>query len=149
MFSTIEFRVAQGQVYTFINGVDLVDKYVGRHGRGGDPEVLFPTTGTGPLTATRAGTTVHLAEPDCNGGCCGYLQADVHLQDIRVQWSNWYVPSHHPDIPDTLWFDVDQYARAIAAITPGPPAPPTRPAPRPRAWPTTSGRGARKKDRRT
>lgn len=121
MFSTLEFKVVpfpnsrRFQVRTLLDGVDLVDRYCLKDGYGIEADVLFPASGPSPLVATRAGRRVRLGEPDCSGGCCGYLSPGIRFQEIRVEWTHWWLPSGAVGVPPTVWFDVEQYTSAVAA----------------------------------
>ncbi|MFF3458563.1 hypothetical protein ACFYXH_30440 [Streptomyces sp. NPDC002730] len=49
-----------------------------------------------------------LGEPECTGGCCGFLSVFVQRFGDIVQWSDWEVPSGEAAPPE-FHFDADQY----------------------------------------
>ncbi|MFG2813140.1 hypothetical protein [Streptomyces sp. NPDC048410] len=80
--------------------------------------------GRGPLVhevlrATGEGRRVVLGEPECTGGCCGYLSVVVRRHGDIVEWSDWEVPGGGVR-PPTFHFDGGQYDAEVArASAPG------------------------------
>ena len=100
-----------------IDGEDLVAQAVGEGGRGPFVEEALPDEGHGPLWATGEGRRVVLGEPECTGGCCGYLSVFVRRHGGIVEWSDWQVPVDRVR-PPVLHFDADQYdAELTRAVT--------------------------------
>ncbi|MFF1640622.1 hypothetical protein ACFVXA_23910 [Streptomyces sp. NPDC058246] len=91
-----------------IDGEELVAQAVGEAGRGPFAEEALPDDGHGPLWATGEGRRVVLGEPECTGGCCGYLSVFVRRHGGIVEWSEWQVPVDTTR-PPALHFDADQY----------------------------------------
>ncbi|MFD4409184.1 hypothetical protein [Streptomyces sp. NPDC058476] len=100
-----------------IDGEELVSQAVGEAGRGPFAEEALPDDGHGPLWATGEGRRVVLGEPECTGGCCGYLSVFVQRHGGIVEWSDWQVPMGKSR-PPALYFDADQYdAELTRAVT--------------------------------
>lgn len=58
-----------------------------------------------------------LGEPECTGGCCGYLSVFVQRHGGIVEWSDWQVPIDRVR-PPAFYFDADQYdAELTRALT--------------------------------
>ncbi|MGW4287935.1 hypothetical protein ACWEIK_13465 [Streptomyces sp. NPDC004673] len=93
-----------------------------------DGEAVVPDAvgegGRGPLVhevlrATGEGRRVVLGEPECTGGCCGYLSVFVRRLGDIVEWSDWEVPEGGVR-PPTFHFDAGQYEAEVAwASAPG------------------------------
>lgn len=70
-----------------------------------------------PLVASRAARRLRLGEPECTGGCCGYLSAVVQRCGGLVVWSGWEGP-YRDRLPLDFHFDAEQYdaelTRAVA-----------------------------------
>ncbi|MFF0746714.1 hypothetical protein ACFYVL_40630 [Streptomyces sp. NPDC004111] len=103
-----------------IDGEEVVAASIGEGGRGPFTEEALPADGQGPLWATDEGRRVVLGEPECTGGCCGYLSVFVQRHGETVEWSDWQVPVDEAR-PAVFHFDADQYdaelTRALAAFT--------------------------------
>ncbi|MFH9689359.1 hypothetical protein ACH4RG_01205 [Streptomyces sp. NPDC021019] len=91
-----------------VNGEDLVAGSVGAGGRGPLVADALPAGGPGLLWATGEARRVELGEPECSGGCCGYLTVVVQRLGGIVQWSDWEAP-YEEDAPLDLHFDAEQY----------------------------------------
>ncbi|MFJ9322291.1 hypothetical protein [Streptomyces globisporus] len=90
-----------------VNGEDVVTEAVGEGGRG-----LFAVGSAGaelgPLRGNGEALRVELGEPECSGGCCGFLSVVVQRFGGVVQWSDWQVP-YAEVAPPEFHFDADQY----------------------------------------
>ncbi|MGV9318399.1 hypothetical protein [Streptomyces sp. NPDC003660] len=54
-----------------------------------------------------------LGEPECTGGCCGYLSVFVRRCGDIVEWSDWEVPEGGVR-PPTFHFDAGRYEAEVA-----------------------------------
>ena len=100
-----------------IDGEEVVAEAVGEGGRGPLAEEVLPADGHGSLWATGEGRRVVMGEPECTGGCCGYLSVFVQRHGGMVDWSDWQVPMDKVR-PPAFCFDVDQYdAELTRALT--------------------------------
>lgn len=100
-----------------IDGEDVVAEAVGEGGRGPFADEALPAGGHGLLWATGEGQRVVLGEPECTGGCCGYLSVFVQRRGGTVEWSDWEVPIDMVR-PPAFYFDADQYdAELTRALT--------------------------------
>jgi hypothetical protein len=97
-----------------IDGEEVVAAAIGEGGRGPFAEEALPADGQGPLWATGEGRRVVLGEPECTGGCCGYLSVFVQRHGRIVEWSDWQVPVDEAR-PPTFHFDADQYDAELTA----------------------------------
>ncbi|MFD9511257.1 hypothetical protein [Streptomyces mirabilis] len=50
------------------------------------------------LRATSEACRLELGEPECTGGCCGFLSIVVQRFGDIVQWSDWEVPHAEPSV---------------------------------------------------
>ncbi len=91
-----------------IDGAEVLAEAVGEAGRGPFAKEALPADGHGPLWATGEGRRVVLGEPECTGGCCGYLSVFVQRHGGVVEWSDWRVPRDEVR-PPAFCFDADQY----------------------------------------
>ncbi|MEV2193651.1 hypothetical protein AB0I02_22085 [Streptomyces phaeochromogenes] len=100
-----------------IDGEEVVAAAIGEEGRGPFVEEALPAEGQGALWATGEGRRVVLGEPECTGGCCGYLSVFVQRHGGIVEWSDWQVPVDGAH-PPGFHFDADQYdAELTRALT--------------------------------
>ncbi|MGW3285286.1 hypothetical protein ACWDR3_11660 [Streptomyces sp. NPDC001002] len=119
MFDRLEITVLPpGQRYPaqlrfWVNGTDLVESSVGPGGRGPLVSEFLPVGLPGPLRATSEPRRVRLGEPECTGGCCGFLSVVVQRLGNVVQWSGWEVP-HQEERPLEFDFDADEYDAEVA-----------------------------------
>ncbi|MFD5061844.1 hypothetical protein [Streptomyces sp. NPDC058394] len=119
MFNRLEVRVlAPGsrwaaQLQLWIDGEDVVAEAVGEGGRGPFAEEALPANGRSRLWASGERRRVVLGEPECTGGCCGFLAVFVQRQGCIVEWSDWQVPGSEAR-PRTFHFDADQYDVEVA-----------------------------------
>ncbi|GHE35992.1 hypothetical protein ACFUZA_22115 [Streptomyces cellulosae] len=67
-----------------------------------------------PLRATGEARRLELGEPECTGGCCGFLTVVVQRCGGIVQWSDWELPAKAPTRLLDLHFDADQYDAEVA-----------------------------------
>ncbi|MFJ3720596.1 hypothetical protein [Streptomyces sp. NPDC090057] len=81
---------------------------VGGGGRGPLTDEALPADGRVPLWATSEGRRVVLGEPECTGGCCGYLSVFVQRHGGIVEWSDWQLPTGRAQLP-AFCFDADPY----------------------------------------
>ncbi|MEU8525405.1 hypothetical protein AB0C77_07345 [Streptomyces sp. NPDC048629] len=129
MFDHLEITVLpQGprfpaQVRCWVNGADLVEEVIGGSGpyagRGPYASDALPAGSPSPLRATGAARRLELGQPDCTGGCCGFLTVVVQRFGEVVQWSDWEVPSESPlapapSPPPEFHFDASQYNAEVA-----------------------------------
>jgi len=124
MFDRLEIRVLPpgrrfaAQVRFWVNGEDLVEEAVGEGGRGPYADDALPGGRPSPLRATGEARRLELGEPNCTGGCCGFLTTVVQRIGDIVQWSDWEVPweghSTMPHPPPELHFDASQYDAEVA-----------------------------------
>lgn len=118
MFNRLEISVLPpgprwaAQLSFRIDGAEVVASAIGEGGRGPLAEEALPADGQGPLWATDGGRRVVLGEPECTGGCCGYLSVFVQRHGRIVKWSDWQVPVDEAR-PPTFHFDADQYDAAL------------------------------------
>lgn len=96
------------QLQLRIDGEEVVAEAVGEGGRGPLAEEALPAGGQGALWATGDGRRVVLGEPECTGGCCGYLSVFMERHSGIVEWSDWRVPIDKVR-PPAFSFDADQY----------------------------------------
>jgi hypothetical protein len=119
MFDQLEIRVLPkgvrwpAQARPWVNGEDVVQSSVGDGGRGPLAVHTLPVGPSGILEATTEARRVELGEPECTGGCCGYLSVVVQRIGTVVQWSDWDVPSTGVRPPE-FHFDADQYDSELA-----------------------------------
>ncbi|WP_217139883.1 hypothetical protein [Streptomyces sp. AC627_RSS907] len=123
MFNRLEISVLPpgprwaAQLSFRIDGEEVVAAATGEGGRGPFAEEALPAGGQGPLWATAEGRRVVLGEPECTGGCCGYLSVFVQRHGRIVEWSDWQVPVDGTR-PPTFHFAADQYdAELTRALT--------------------------------
>ncbi|MFE9726513.1 hypothetical protein ACFYQ5_23680 [Streptomyces sp. NPDC005794] len=123
MFNRLEVSVLPpgprwaAQLSFRIDGEEVVAAAIGEGGRGPFVEEALPAQGQGPLWAIGEGRRAVLGEPECTGGCCGYLSVFVQRHGGIVGWSDWQVPvdAAHPPV---FHFDADQYdAELTRALT--------------------------------
>ncbi|MEV1025254.1 hypothetical protein [Streptomyces sp. NPDC050264] len=124
MFDRLEIRVLPSgprfaaQLRFWVNGEDLVEEAVGEGGRGSYAADALPVACPSPLRATGEARRLQLGEPDCTGGCCGFLTVIVQRFGEIVQWSGWEVPgearSSAPPLLPELHFDASQYDADVA-----------------------------------
>ncbi|MFE0463901.1 hypothetical protein ACFW1A_32065 [Kitasatospora sp. NPDC058965] len=124
MFDRLEIRVLpQGprfapQLRFWINGEDVVAAAVLAGGRGPYASDLLPgdPDRPGPLAGTAGPRRVELGEPECTGGCCGFLSLVVQRLGGVVQWSDWEVPADGTR-PLEYHFDAVAYDAELASAT--------------------------------
>jgi hypothetical protein len=124
MFDRLEIRVLPpgsrfaAQVRFWVNGEDIVEEAVDEGGRGPYAADVLPTGRPSPLRATGEARRLELGEPDCTGGCCGFLTVVVQRFGEIVRWSDWEAPdaAHAPALypPPELHFDAGQYDAEVA-----------------------------------
>ncbi|MFF3448497.1 hypothetical protein ACFYXJ_15365 [Streptomyces sp. NPDC002667] len=98
-----------------IDGEEVVAEAVGEGGRGPYAAEALPAAGQSPLWATGEGRRVVLGEPECTGGCCGYLSVFVQRHGGIVEWSDWRVPLDKVR-PPAFSFDADQYDAELTRV---------------------------------
>ncbi|MEU3067690.1 hypothetical protein ABZ712_12405 [Streptomyces sp. NPDC006906] len=120
MFDQLEIRVLPpgprfaAQLRFWVNGEDVVEGAVDKGGRGPFTTDALPTGRPSPLQATSEARRVELGEPECTGGCCGFLSAVVQRLGDIVQWSDWQVPYASAAPPPEFHFDGSQYDAELA-----------------------------------
>ncbi|MCQ9131914.1 hypothetical protein [Streptomyces hilarionis] len=119
MFDRLEIRVVPpgprfaAQLRFWVNGEDVIEGVVQEGGRGPFAADVFPAGRPSPLRATGEGRRLELGEPECTGGCCGFLSVVVRRFGDVVRWSDWEVPQ--PGSPPTeLHFDAGRYDVEVA-----------------------------------
>ncbi|MFE7334228.1 hypothetical protein [Streptomyces griseus] len=121
MFDRLEISVLPpgrrfaASLRVLVNGEDVVARAVGESGRGPLVADVLPGEGPGPLWATGEARRVELGEPECSGGCCGFLTVVVQRLGDIVQWSGWEVP-YGEVAPPTFHFDADRYDAELARV---------------------------------
>ncbi|MFH9352575.1 hypothetical protein [Kitasatospora sp. NPDC017646] len=121
MFDHLEIRVLpRGPRYApqlrfRVNGEDVVEPAVGPGGCGPFSDDVFPADRPSPLRAGGQPHRVQLGQPECTGGCCGYLSAVVQRSENVVLWSDWLVPADAAR-PLEYAFDADQYDAELTRI---------------------------------
>ncbi|MFD7452605.1 hypothetical protein [Kitasatospora sp. NPDC059827] len=119
MFNRIELGVEpQGRRWTplvrvWIDGAEVVAEAVGTGGRGPFAAEVLPGEGDGLLHASGEARRVVLGEPECTGGCCGFVSVVVRRCGGIVEWSDWEVPYESARLPD-FHFDAAQYDAELA-----------------------------------
>jgi hypothetical protein len=119
MFDRLEITVLpQGprfpaQLRFWVNGEDVVEQAVGTGCRGPLAAEALPFGLPSPLRATREPRRLQLGEPECTGGCCGFLSVVVQRIGNVVQWSDWQVP-HLEARPLEFDFDASEYDAEVA-----------------------------------
>ncbi|MGW6721803.1 hypothetical protein [Streptomyces sp. NPDC054995] len=102
-----------------VNGEDVVAGAVGDGGRGPLVADALPAGGgPGVLWATGEARRVELGEPECSGGCCGFLSVVVQRFGGVVQWSDWQVP-YEEVAPPEFHFDAERYDAELARVDVG------------------------------
>ncbi|MES4886604.1 hypothetical protein [Streptomyces sp. NPDC096012] len=119
MFDRLEIRVLPrgprfpAQLRFRVNGEDVVEQAVGTGGRGPLAAEALPFGLPSPLRATREPCRVRLGEPECTGGCCGFLSVVVQRIGDVVHWSDWQVPRVGAR-PSEFDFDASEYDAEVA-----------------------------------
>ncbi|MEV1064899.1 hypothetical protein [Streptomyces sp. NPDC050263] len=96
-----------------VDGEEVVGKAVGEGGRGPFTDEALPADGHSPLSAVGEGRRVVLGEPECTGGCCGFVSVFVQRHGGVVEWSDWQVPDGEVR-PPAYHFDADRYDAEVA-----------------------------------
>ncbi|MFD6531260.1 hypothetical protein [Streptomyces sp. NPDC060184] len=110
-------RRFRAQLRFWVNGEDVVEAAVGAGGRGPYAADVLPPGVPSPLRATGEAHRLVLGEPECTGGCCGFLSVVVQRHGGIVEWSHWQVPWEDggtPYPPPELHFDAVQYDAELA-----------------------------------
>ena len=121
MFDWLQIRVLPrgtrfpAQVRLWVNGADVVRSAVGDGGRGPFAADVLPTDRPSLLAASTVAKRVELGEPECTGGCCGYLSVVVQRIGDVVEWADWQVPSTGMR-PPAFQFDAEQYESELARM---------------------------------
>lgn len=119
MFDRLEIRVLPpgprwgAQLRFWVNGEEVVADAVGEGGRGPFAADLLSAGSPGPLRATREAQRVELGEPECTGGCCGFLSVVVQRTGDVVTWTDWQVP-HLQVAPPEFVFEACRYDAELA-----------------------------------
>ncbi|MER6420149.1 hypothetical protein [Streptomyces sp. NPDC001137] len=120
MFDRLEIRVVPpgprfaAQVRFWVNGEDVIEGPVGEGGRGPFAADLLPAGRPSLLRATGEARRLEVGEPQCTGGCCGFLSVVVQRFKDVVQWSDWEVPQAPASPPTEFHFDAGQYDAEVA-----------------------------------
>ncbi|RKT08855.1 hypothetical protein BX285_7223 [Streptomyces sp. 1114.5] len=121
MFDRLEIRILPpgpripAELRFWVNGEDLVAQTTGPDGLGRWAALLFPHDRPSPLHATGKPHRVELGEPECTGGCCGYLSATVQRFGPVVRWADWEVPYLQARPPE-FDFEAEQYDAELARV---------------------------------
>jgi hypothetical protein len=104
------------QLRLLVNGEDVVEPTVGSGGCGPLAASAFPADRPSLLQATPEPRRVQLGEPECTGGCCGYLSVVVERVGNVVQWTDWEIPflPHLGPRPPSFDFVADEYGAVLA-----------------------------------
>ncbi|MEW2220346.1 hypothetical protein AB0939_13800 [Streptomyces sp. NPDC006990] len=102
------------QLRLWVNGEDVVAGAVGAEGRGPFAADALPSGRRSPLQPADEARRVELGEPECTGGCCGFLSVVVQRFGDIVQWSDWQVPYAPAARPPEFHFDWGQYDTELA-----------------------------------
>ena len=122
MLDQLEIRVLSpgprfaAQLRFWVNGEDVVAGAVGEEGRGPFATDAVPVGLPSPLQATSEARRVELGEPECTGGCCGFLSVVVQQLGNIVHWSGWEVPYAPAALPLEFYFDASQYDAQLARL---------------------------------
>ncbi|WP_349307669.1 hypothetical protein [Streptomyces sp. KAU_LT] len=100
----------------WVNGEDVVEGAVEEGGRGALAAELLPVGRPSLLRATGEARPLELGEPECTGGCCGYLSVVVRRFGEVVQWSDWEVPYAPAPTPPEFHFEASQYDAEVARV---------------------------------
>ncbi|WP_405730102.1 hypothetical protein OG607_29750 [Streptomyces sp. NBC_01537] len=125
MFDRLEIKVLPpgprfaAQLRFWVNTKDVVEQTVGDGGRGPLAADGLPVGRPSPLRAISEQRRVRLGEPECTGGCCGFLSVVVQRIGDVVRWSDWHVPSAEAPPPD-FHFDASEYDAEVARAEAGP-----------------------------
>lgn len=120
MFDHVEIRVVPrgprfaAQVRFWVNGEDVIEAAVREGGRGPFAAEVLPVGRPSPLRATSEARRLELGEPECTGGCCGFLSVVVQRFGDIVQWSDWEVPHTPAYPPPEFHFDAVQYDAEVS-----------------------------------
>lgn len=124
MFDRLEITVLPpgprfaAQLRLRVNGEDVVEQAAGHQGRGPLATDALLVASPNSLHATSEARRVELGEPECTGGCCGFLSVVVQRVGGVVQWSGWQVPSGKTQPPE-FHFDASQYdAELVRSLGP-------------------------------
>ncbi|MFF7597914.1 hypothetical protein [Streptomyces mirabilis] len=119
MFDRLEITVLppgprfSAQLRFWVNGEDVVQQAVGPGGHGPLAVEALPVGLPNQLRATAEARRVQLGEPECTGGCCGFLSMVVQRTGNVVQWSDWQVPRLEVR-PLEFDFDASEYDAEVA-----------------------------------
>ncbi|MFH8926950.1 hypothetical protein ACH4D4_07835 [Streptomyces pristinaespiralis] len=119
MFNRLEVAVMPpgprwaAQLQLWVDGEDVVTPLVGVGGRGPFLQEALAAGRDGALHATGRSRRVVLGEPDCTGGCCGFLSVCVQRLGSLVEWSGWEVP-YREVAPSPFHFEADRYDAELA-----------------------------------
>ncbi|MFF7458644.1 hypothetical protein [Kitasatospora sp. NPDC008115] len=125
MLDHLEIRVLPpgprfaARVRLLVNGEDVVAEAVREGGRGPFAADVLPAGRPSPLRAGDEARRLRLGEPDCTGGCCGFLTVVVQRLGGIVRWSDWQMPRESPlgpgphPLPE-LHFDAGRYDAELA-----------------------------------
>ncbi|OIJ95727.1 hypothetical protein BIV25_19955 [Streptomyces sp. MUSC 14] len=92
----------------------MIERAVYEGGRGPFAADVLPAGRPSLLEATSEARCLEPGEPECTGGCCGFLSVVVQRFGDTVQWSDWEVP-HAPASPlPKFHFDAGQYDAEVA-----------------------------------
>jgi len=122
MFDQLEIRVLPRgprwgpQLRFWVNGEDVVEGAVEEGGRGALAAELLPAGRLSLLRATGEARRLELGEPECTGGCCGYLSVVVQRFGEIVQWSDWEVPFAPAATPPEFHFEASRYDAEVARV---------------------------------
>ncbi|MGW1130582.1 hypothetical protein [Streptomyces griseoluteus] len=120
MFDRLEIEVLPpgprfaAQLRFWVNGEDVIEGAVYAGGRGPFAADVLPAGRPSLLRAATAARRLELGEPECTGGCCGFLSVGVQRFGDIVQWSDWKVPHVPVSAPPEFHFDAGQYDAEVA-----------------------------------
>ncbi|MFI5901952.1 hypothetical protein [Streptomyces cyaneofuscatus] len=121
MFDRLEIKVLPpgpryvAQLRFWVNGEDVVAGAVGEGGRGPYASAVLLVGECGPLEGSGEPRRVEVGEPDCRGGCCGFLSVVVQRFGDVVQCSDWQVPKGE-GAPPEFHFEAGAYDAELARV---------------------------------
>ncbi|MEV4975913.1 hypothetical protein [Streptomyces scopuliridis] len=120
MIDRLEIRVLPpgprfaAQLRLWVNSEDVAEGAVREGGRGPFTADVLPADRPSLLRATSEARRLELGEPECTGGCCGFLSVVVQRFGDIVQWSDWKVPHAPTPPPPEFHFDAGHCDAEVA-----------------------------------
>ncbi|MFC7219269.1 hypothetical protein ACFQLX_13985 [Streptomyces polyrhachis] len=120
MFDRLDIRVLPpgrrfaAQLRFWVNGEDVVEQALKEGCRGPFAAEALPAGRPALLRASSEARRLELGEPECTGGCCGFLSVVVQRCGDIVQWSDWEFP--YAPSPPEFHFDAGAYDAEVARV---------------------------------